>query len=97
MKKLESAILFFFCLCQSLCVVLGIPSKSHPITTLINAKWTFTPLHLEVAEFIAEESPTLYWSYVDSLNRLTPEISNLGKNFIDFSFFHVSHYVFFCN
>ncbi|KAH8301152.1 hypothetical protein KR018_003806 [Drosophila ironensis] len=39
-------------------------SKSYPITTLINAKWTQTPLYLEIAEYLADEQAGLFWDYV---------------------------------
>lgn len=77
MKNLCSAFLLIFWLSQTLYVVQTL--KSFPITTLINAKWTFTPVHLEVAEFIADESPTLYWDYLNELNSLQTEISKLGE------------------
>lgn len=78
MKNLCPALLLIFCFLQTLYVALSL--KSYPITTLINSKWTFTPVHLEVAEFIADESPALYWDYLNSLNGLQIEISNLGEN-----------------
>lgn len=77
MKNLCPALLIF-CFLQTLYVAVSL--KSYSLTTLINAKWTFTPVHLEVAEFIADESPALYWDYLNSLNGLQIEISKLGEN-----------------
>lgn len=77
MKKPSSGLLLIICLLQKIYVVLTL--KSYPLTTLINAKWTFTPVHLEIGEFIADESPTLYWDYLESLNSLQTEISDLGE------------------
>uniref|UniRef100_A0A336KG93 CSON010503 protein n=1 Tax=Culicoides sonorensis TaxID=179676 RepID=A0A336KG93_CULSO len=79
MKKNCSAFLLIILL-QLLKVVLTFSSKSHPITTLINAKWGLTPLHIEVAEFVAEENPTLYWDYLEALNDLKPEISIIDSD-----------------
>lgn len=45
-------------------------SKSHPVTTLLNAKWHVTPVCLEIAEYLADESPNLFWDYVTELNSL---------------------------
>lgn len=45
-------------------------SKSYPITTLINAKWTQTPLYLEVAEYLADEQAGLFWDYVQGVTKL---------------------------
>lgn len=45
-------------------------SKSHPVTTLLNAKWHVTPVCLEIAEYLSDESPNLYWDYVTQLNGL---------------------------
>lgn len=45
-------------------------SKSHPVTTLLNAKWHVTPVCLEIAEYLADESPNLFWDYVTRLNNL---------------------------
>lgn len=45
-------------------------SKSHPVTTLLNAKWHVTPVCLEIAEYLADESPTYFWDYVRELNSL---------------------------
>lgn len=76
MKNLYSA---FLVLCCSLIRYSLAGSRSYPITTLVNAKWLVTPVHLEVAEFISEESPSLYWEYVGRLVKLNPEITSLGK------------------
>uniref|UniRef100_A0A182QRW2 UDP-glucose:glycoprotein glucosyltransferase n=1 Tax=Anopheles farauti TaxID=69004 RepID=A0A182QRW2_9DIPT len=48
-------------------VVQGEP-KSHPITTQLSAKWGITPVQLEIAEFIDEESANSFWDYVELLN-----------------------------
>ncbi|EDW40449.1 GL24886 [Drosophila persimilis] len=45
-------------------------SQSYPITTLINAKWTQTPLYLEIAEYLADEQAGLFWDYVRGVTKL---------------------------
>lgn len=54
-----------------LMVVSGVfTSKSHPVTTLLNAKWHATPVCLEIAEYLADESSNAFWDYVTELNKL---------------------------
>lgn len=53
-------------------------TKSHPITTLLNAKWQTTPIYLEISEFLFDESPNLYWDYVNELNKLPVSLYELG-------------------
>ncbi|KAH8364725.1 hypothetical protein KR084_010742 [Drosophila pseudotakahashii] len=48
----------------------GESSQSYPITTLINAKWTQTPLYLEIAEYLADEQAGLFWDYVSGVTKL---------------------------
>ncbi|XP_017037639.1 UDP-glucose:glycoprotein glucosyltransferase [Drosophila kikkawai] len=65
-------------LCVSVLGLLGLlaapssaeSSQSYPITTLINAKWTQTPLYLEVAEYLADEQAGLFWDYVQGVTKL---------------------------
>ncbi|XP_055856792.1 UDP-glucose:glycoprotein glucosyltransferase [Episyrphus balteatus] len=60
-------------------------SKSYPITTLINAKWQQTPLYLEIAEYLADENPALYWDFLRDITRLdTPlaQIDTESKQYI---------------
>lgn len=35
------------------------------VSTFLNAKWSQTPLALEVSEFLHDEDPALFWSFVD--------------------------------
>lgn len=72
--KLLFGIFFISCSLSSvLC------SKSHPITTLLNAKWSVTPVCLEVAEYLFDENPTLFWDYVEALNHLETPLHKIGK------------------
>lgn len=61
--------------------VIGISfaSKSYPITTLLNAKWSITPVCLEIAEYLYDESPNLYWDYVEKLNDLKTPLYEISK------------------
>lgn len=54
-------------------------SKSFPITTLINAKWEQTPLHLEIAEYLADENANLYWDFLKDITELETTLSSYGK------------------
>lgn len=64
------------------CLLFGIAfaSKSHPITTLINAKWFTTPVCLEIAEYLFDESPNLYWDYVNELNALKTPLHKIDSD-----------------
>lgn len=55
-------------------------TKSHPITTFIDAKWNVTPVALEVAEYLADENPSYYWKYIDELNSLRPALTQLESD-----------------
>lgn len=57
-------------------------SKSHPVTTFLNAKWYRTPAALEIAEYLFDENPTLYWDYVEQLNGLDTPLFKLVSNLI---------------
>lgn len=53
--------------------------KSKSVTTLLEAKWSRTPLVLEVSEFLADENPELYWSYIDSISLHSPALNQIGN------------------
>lgn len=66
------------------CLLIGVvhqlnATKSHPITTLLNAKWKTTPVYLEIAEFLFDESPNFYWDYVKELVQLPISKYGAGK------------------
>ena len=42
--------------------------KSKIVTTVLNTKWSNTPLVLEAAEFLAEESSEYFWDFLDYLS-----------------------------
>lgn len=60
-------------------IVHTLASKSHPITTLLNAKWHTTPICLEISEFLFDESSNLYWDYINALNSLPEPLYELGN------------------
>lgn len=55
-------------------------AKSHPITTLINAKWSVTPIQLEIAEYISDDSNQRFWTYVDELAGLKVSLNDLESD-----------------
>lgn len=52
---------------------------SFPITTLINAKWKQTPLHMEIAEYLADENKNLFWDFISDLTSLETHLSDYGN------------------
>lgn len=56
--------------------------RSFPITTLINAKWKQTPLHLEIVEYLADENVNLFWDFLNELTNLETHLSDYGKAII---------------
>lgn len=53
--------------------------KSKSVTTLLDAKWEVTPLVLEVAEYLADENISFFWSYIDSITALKKAPVEIGK------------------
>lgn len=60
-------------------VLLTLSSKSHPITTFLNAKWYDAPVSLEIAEYLFDENPSLYWDYVEVLHGLKTPLHKIGN------------------
>lgn len=67
-----------FLICNLL-IGISLASKSYPVTTLINAKWSVTPACLEIAEYLYDESPSLYWDYVEKLNDLRTPLHEISE------------------
>lgn len=44
-------------------------STSKPVITYLNAKWPLTSFMLETCEYLAEESPLLFWAFIDEINK----------------------------
>lgn len=55
-------------------------SKSHPITTLINAKWSSTPVQLEIAEYLSDISNQKFWLFIDELANLKISLEKLDND-----------------
>lgn len=53
--------------------------KAKSVTTLLEAKWSVTPLVLEIAEYLADENFQLYWDYIDAISNLNPPLSEIGN------------------
>lgn len=53
--------------------------KTKSVTTLLEAKWEVTPLVLEVAEYLADENVDFYWSFIDSISSLRPNLVEIGR------------------
>ncbi|XP_063697044.1 UDP-glucose:glycoprotein glucosyltransferase [Culicoides brevitarsis] len=77
MRKKFLDIIWFVCFIQTFNFVAAL---NYPVFTHINAKWNFTPVHLEIAEFLADESNVHYWDYVEALNQLKPEILKIESD-----------------
>lgn len=56
-------------------------AKSHPITTLINAKWSITPIQLEIAEYLSDTSNQKYWTFIDELANLKVSLYELENDY----------------
>ncbi|XP_071549472.1 UDP-glucose:glycoprotein glucosyltransferase 1 isoform X4 [Panulirus ornatus] len=48
--------------------------KVKPVTTHLSAKWSHTPLLLETAEYMREESPATFWGFVEMVAQKDPEV-----------------------
>lgn len=76
MIQLKSSVLFVVIL--NCLIAFSSSSKSHPVTTFLNAKWFRTPVCLEIAEYLSDESPVLYWDYLEKLNGLETPLHQIG-------------------
>lgn len=76
--------LYNFILLIALSSVFCIKQKAKTVTTLIDAKWEVTPLVLEVAEYIADESKDDFWGYVNSISKLNPQLIDLENDKIQY-------------
>lgn len=56
-------------------------AKSHPITTLINAKWSLTPIQLEIAEYLSDSSNQKFWVFLDELASLKQGLDDLESDY----------------
>ncbi|XP_071443072.1 UDP-glucose:glycoprotein glucosyltransferase 1 [Hetaerina americana] len=42
--------------------------KPKSVTTFIDAKWPAAPIELEASEYLAEEKPEIFWTFVDAIS-----------------------------
>ncbi len=49
--------------------------KTRTVSTLLNAKWNSTPTALEIAEFLNDEDPLYFWSFLEDLSEKVDELS----------------------
>ena len=54
--------------------------KNKPVITHLSAKWPSTPLLLETAEYMAEESPATFWTFVDDVATWDTHAYTASKN-----------------
>lgn len=60
---------------------ISLGAKSHPITTLINAKWSVTPIQLEIAEYLSDSSNQKFWLFIDELVNLKVSLDELETDY----------------
>ncbi|KAG8311333.1 UDP-glucose:glycoprotein glucosyltransferase 1 [Homalodisca vitripennis] len=58
----------------------GKKKKAKSVTTVLDAKWEQTPLVLEIAEYLAEESPEVFWQFVDGISSMDIPLIELGSD-----------------
>ena len=57
----------------------GNKGKSKTVSTLLNAKWTSTPIALEISECLHEEDPSYFWMFLESLNQNSNQLASSSK------------------
>lgn len=57
----------------------GKKKNSKSVTTVLDAKWEQTPLVLEISEYLAEESPEMFWQFIDGFTGMDIPLIELGK------------------
>lgn len=76
MNFLASISAFLFILNVNLCS----STKSHPISTLINAKYSISPIQLEISEYLSDENLQFFWSYIDEFLNLKVALNDLEND-----------------
>lgn len=69
--------------------------KAKSVTTLLDAKWTASPLVLEVAEYLSDENVDFFWGFVDSISSLDVSLNSLetDKEKYDTALSHASKFL----
>eukprot|EP01114_Cavostelium_apophysatum_P013828 TRINITY_DN3442_c0_g1_i2.p1 TRINITY_DN3442_c0_g1~~TRINITY_DN3442_c0_g1_i2.p1 ORF type:complete len:866 (+),score=183.48 TRINITY_DN3442_c0_g1_i2:101-2698(+) len=57
-----------------LCTVVALTDGKH-VSVSLQSNWEYTPLHLEISEFMAHESNDLFWKFADNIRALPKEAS----------------------
>ncbi len=66
--------------------------RTKTVSTLLNAKWASTPTELEMSEFLNEEDPSYFWSFVEGLHTLS---ADLMSGMFQSKFTHLSNIIMF--
>lgn len=69
--KADSTMFLWLIFCSCAVVLTSANSnsgtKNKPVVTHLSAKWPSTPLLLETAEYMSEENPATFWTFVDDV------------------------------
>ena len=55
-------------------------ANRKPVTSFLTAKWSSTPFHLEMSEFVADEDSNAFWEMVDFF---VEEQDSIGRSISD--------------
>lgn len=75
-------LIFFYSLTLCLSQLAADKQINKYVTTLINAKWRETPIALEVAEYLSDESQDYFWGFVDELSSSSNALPAKGKPYL---------------
>lgn len=77
--------MLYFIILYALLMNLGVLDAGQKtnkyVTTLIDAKWKDTPIILEVAEYLNDENPSYFWSFINEVSRETNQFKINGRCF----------------
>jgi len=74
MPNMWVLLLLLSCLCSQTSIA---QKKKKPISTLLTAKWSNTPILLEAAEFLASENKEYLWSFITAIGEVTEQGINM--------------------
>lgn len=80
------AFLFVFVACAALTASSNEEKgRIKTVSTLLNAKWASTPTELEISEFLNDEDPSFFWSFLEKLHDKSGDLADssylLGDSF----------------
>ncbi|XP_034145677.1 UDP-glucose:glycoprotein glucosyltransferase 1 isoform X2 [Esox lucius] len=70
-------------LLQSFLSPVSAGADSKAVTTTLTTKWPSTPLLLEASEFLAEESPEMFWDFVEANQNIRGEHDDTDQSYYD--------------